>query len=398
MVYNYAMDIESLSDKNWNYLQTLLPAGWEEKARTSGAVQRCRGFDNVGHLLRTLLLHVGIGCSLRETSVVAKVAGWAQMSDVALLNKLRNSQAWLHWMCVEMLANRDLAMPSCAGMRMRLIDGTDVKEPGPSGSLWRMHYSVCVPAWTCDSFKITPCEGKGSGESLRQFDVAKDDCLIADRGYSHAIGIAHVHGKGGHVIVRLHPGALPLEDAQEKRFDVHEHVKTLEKPGQFSQWPVWIKTAQGQRISARLCAVRKAPEAILLAERKVHIKARKNSQVVGQKALEYAKWVMVITTVPEQKLGAYEVLEWYRIRWQIELAFKRLKTLAQFGHLPKYDENSSRAWLYGKLLVVLLTEQMQRNAKPFSPWGCDYSNEQYAADDEQEQSRERDETTSEQMA
>jgi hypothetical protein len=398
MAYRYDMDMESLSDQNWHYLESLLPAGWEAKARTSGAVQRCRGFENIGDLLRTLLLHVGLGCSLRETSVVSKAAGWAQMSDVALLNKLRNSQAWLHWMCVEMLANCDLAMPACDGLRMRLIDGTDVKEPGPSGSLWRMHYSIAVPQWTCDSFKITPCEGKGSGETLRQFDVVQGDCLIADRGYSHAAGIAHAHNKGGHVIVRLHPQILPMEDAQGKRFDVLEHVKTLEKSGQFSQWPVWIKTAEGQRIGVRLCAVRKAPETTLLAERKVRRKASKNSLAVGQKALEYAKWVMVVTTVPEQKLGTHEVLEWYRIRWQIELAFKRLKTLAQFGHLPKYDDNSSRAWLYGKLLMVLLTEQMQRNAKPFSPWGCAYANEQDDSNDEVEWSRERDETSNEQMA
>jgi hypothetical protein len=64
-----------------------------------------------------------------------------------------------------------------------------------------------------------------------------------------------------------------------------------------------------------------------------------------------------------------EVLEWYRVRWQIELAFKRLKSLGDAGHLPKRDPASSRAWVYGKLLIALLTEKMQRHAAAFSPWG-----------------------------
>ena len=64
-----------------------------------------------------------------------------------------------------------------------------------------------------------------------------------------------------------------------------------------------------------------------------------------------------------------QILEWYRVRWQIELAFKRLKTLAQLGHLPKYDDRSSRAWLYGKLLVALLAHKLMQVGRDISPWG-----------------------------
>lgn len=388
------MTIDNASDQNWEFIKTLLPSGWEEMARTSGAVQRCRGFDNVGNLLRTLFLHVGIGCSLRETSVAAKAAGWVRMSDVALLNKLRNSKEWLRWMCVQLLSGSNMAIPTSSQMNMRLIDGTDVKEPGKTGSLWRMHYSLSIPGWTCDSFKITPCNGKGSGESLTHFDVAENDCLIADRGYSHAADFAHVHENGGYAIVRLHPHVLNLEQADGKHFEVLDHVRMLTVPMQSAQWPLWITTGDGHRVSARLCAVRKSEEARMLAERKVGIKARKRAKMPGPKALEYARWMMVITTVPEEKLSLHEVLEWYRIRWQIELAFKRLKTLAEFGHLPKYDDDSSKAWLYGKLLVALLTERMRRYAESFFPCGCHYADER----DEESSRCAEDETECEQMA
>ncbi len=54
---------------------------------------------------------------------------------------------------------------------------------------------------------------------------------------------------------------------------------------------------------------------------------------------------------------------------EIELVFKRLKSLAQLGHLPKHDDRSSRAWLYGKLLVTLLTLKLIRIGRDISPSG-----------------------------
>ena len=85
--------------------------------------------------------------------------------------------------------------------------------------------------------------------------------------------------------------------------------------------------------------------------------------------LEFAKYVILFTTFPAQAFPAASVLEWYRTRWQVELVFKRFKSLAQLGHLPKRDDESARAWLYGKLLVALLVEKLIRHASAISPWG-----------------------------
>ena len=80
---------------------------------------------------------------------------------------------------------------------------------------------------------------------------------------------------------------------------------------------------------------------------------------------------MVFTTLPASQMATAEVLETYRFRWQIELVFKRLKSLLAVGHLPKYDEQSSRAWLYAKLFVALLTQKLVRLGATLSPWGYD---------------------------
>jgi hypothetical protein len=85
--------------------------------------------------------------------------------------------------------------------------------------------------------------------------------------------------------------------------------------------------------------------------------------------LEFAAYVIVFTTLPEESFAPGEVLEWYRLRWQIELVFKKLKSLMQLGQLPKHDAASARAWLYGKLLVSLLGRELMKLGRDISPWG-----------------------------
>ena len=110
----------------------------------------------------------------------------------------------------------------------------------------------------------------------------------------------------------------------------------------------------------------KSVDALLRTLRK---EAGRKGKQVRPRTLEFARYVIVFTTFPEAAFSAVQVLEWYRTRWQVELVFKRFKSLAQLGHLPKYDDESAKAWLYGKLLVALLVEKLIRHASAVSPWG-----------------------------
>ena len=362
----------TLADGNWDYLLTLLPADWQELAKSSGGVRRLRGAASLGSLLRTLLLHIAHGCSLRTTSVVAKAAGWADMSDVALLKKLRTCEGWLCALCVGLLRDSGMRLPQVhRGLCMRLVDSTIIKEPGDTGSQWRVLYSLRVPDWQCDDFRLTSAKGAGNGESLKYFSIKRGDCLLADRGFSQLAGIEHVHGNGGSVIVRLNDQSTPLELEDGSSAVLSHWLAQLCTPGQVGSLHVWLPAKKGttERIPARLCAVRKSVEAAALAVRKLKQQASRKQSKLREVTLEHSGWIVVLTTVDEATMSAPEVLEWYRVRWQIELAFKRLKSLGDVGHLPKRDAASSRAWVYGKLLIALLSEKMQRHAAALSPWG-----------------------------
>ena len=355
-------------NEDWDVLVSFLPGNWRQLAQASGALKGLRKDKSVEPLLRTLLLHLGCGYSLRETAVRASKANLADLSDVALLKRLRKSKDWLHALCVALFQERGVNVSQAGGLQVRVFDATTVKEPGRTGALWRIHYSVRLPSLTCDFFKLTTTEGRGTGESLAQFPIEDNDYVLADRGYSTALGIHHVVSSGAQVTVRVNTGSLPLQTSGGPSFDLLAALTSLKRAGTIQSWPV-VVVGEDVAVPGRVCAIRKTQEAIKIAHARLRKEAARKGKQVQARTLTFAKYVIVFTTWPETDFTAAEVLEWYRTRWQVELVFKRFKSLAQLGHLPKYDTESAKAWLYGKLLVALLAEKLIYHAVTVSPWG-----------------------------
>ena len=193
--------------------------------------------------------------------------------------------------------------------------------------------------------------------------------MLADRGYSHANGVHYVSRQKAFITVRFKPHTLLLQDKNQKPFRVLKHLKSIRRAGQTAIWEVLVPWQDQKPVAARLCVIRKSEAAIALAHKRLRRKASKRCSQLQSETLIYAKYVMVLTTLPALDYSGEMVLQLYRFRWQIELVFKRFKQIAQLGHLPKHDPESAQAWLYGKLFVALLTEKLIQQARALSPWG-----------------------------
>ena len=291
------------------------------------------------------------------------------MSDVALLKRLRSSEQWLGALASKMyLASRfgDRARVPPTARRITAIDATTVEEPGSTGTTWRVHYSIVLPEVVCDFYEITDVSG---GESYKRFPIQKGDILLADRGYSHRQGVADVVRAGGDVVVRLNSSNFPLTDESGRDFTMLSHFRRL-KGLSADEWAVWFK-AGDERFAARLCAVRKSKAAADAAKKRATHEASRKGRAIQAATLESAEYVAVLTTLPKGELTTEDVLDLYRMRWQIELVFKRLKSLLRLGHVPKTNDSSARAWIQAKILTALLIERLSTEARFFSPWGFD---------------------------
>ena len=171
---------------------------------------------------------------------------------------------------------------------------------------------------------MTPTRGAGSGEYLARFPVSEGDHILADRGYATAAGLRHVSAAGGRITVRANTGALSLRTPDGAPFDLLAAVSGLTNAGAVGSWPV--ATAGEAGVCGRICAVRKSAQAAARARRTARREARRQGSEVRPATLAFARYVIVFTTFSEEAFSAREVLEWYRLRWQVELVFKRLKS------------------------------------------------------------------------
>jgi hypothetical protein len=355
-----------LRDENWAVIESLLPEGWQDKIKELGAYQRKRAFAGPAELLRTLLIHVAEGHSFRVTATIAEEGGLADVTDVALNKRLRLAGEWLRWLAAGVIDK--WLRPGDANcveevQRIILADGTAVQEPGSKGLSYRIHYSLELSSLHCDQVKVT---GPKEAESFSQFSVQPGDLWMGDRGYAKRSGIHHVVSQRGDVLVRIGMNSMVLEDEQGDRFDLLKHLRTLRRQ-QVGDWPVMI-SYNGHQIMGRICAVKKSEAATRLAQKKILRVNRKKGRKTKPETLEAAQCICVFTTL-DQSIPAEIILMIYRIRWQIELAFKRLKSLLGTGHLHNKHPDSAKAWLYGKLLTACLLEALAAAATHFFPWG-----------------------------
>ncbi len=363
------MDTSTIIHEDWEILLKYLPPDWQEKAKELGALKRCRKIESPDTLLRVLLIHLAEGISFRSTAVYSQEAGLCDIKDTGLTYRLQHAQEWFHWIAQGLLGQ--LSSENEPGVVFkkftpRLVDSSMICEPGPTGSQWRLHYCFRLQNLSCDTFEIST---QKEGESFCRYSVEPNDLMMGDRNFCKRKGIVHVLDHQGHVLVRYHSLCLPLFNRNGKELAILPYLRTLTADS-IGDVDVWFKhPVDGRLIKGRILAVRKSLAAAEKEKKEILHEAAKKKRKTRPETYEYAEYIIVFTTLSRHYFSGEELLNMYRYRWQIELAFKRLKSIIGIGHIPKSNPENGKAWLYGKMILALLTELVHREAELFSPWG-----------------------------
>lgn len=352
------MNRTSLLSEDWNEVVTRL-GGSEAltaSARETKAFLRPRGIRSAVDLLRMVLAYaVGHG-GFRSTAGWAAAMGLADISDVALRQRLRNCGDWLTVLVGRLLAPH---VPSAAAGRLiRIVDATTVAKAGRSAKLgnglWRLHGAFDVPQERFSFFELTEEDG---AEQFDRAPVVAGEIRLGDRVYLQVDRLAAVLSAGGDVVVRAGWRGARWRDAAGRPVDLIKLLKTASS-GLIDR-PIWLERAAGQpALGLRLVAVRMPAPAGERARAKARRQAQKDGRTASDGTLAAADWTILVTSLNANQVSSHDVLALYRLRWRIELAFKRLKSLVGLNGPPGYDEASARPYLLAHLLCILLLEPL----------------------------------------
>ena len=348
-----------------------LPAGLDldTLARETKAIQRDRKIGGGANLLRLALARGPGGFSLRQSSGWVSLLGIAELSNPGVHYRMKQAVAFLAALVTRLLAAKvPGARLRWPGRTVCLADGTCVSKPGSKGTDWRVHGAFDLGGGGFSHLELT--DGHGAEALDRGVPVA-GEIRIGDRGYARVPALkrflADACGKAD-FIVRAGWNAFQLTTPRGKAFDLMSHLQNL--PAGMKPHEVNVRAAGARGETAlplRLIIQRKTPQAAEATRLALRRAAVKKGKTLDPRSLIAAAFMIVVTSLPVKEYKANDILAVYRLRWQIELAFKRLKSLLHMDNLPTRTEKTSRSWLYAHLIVALLSDDVSQDFLDSSP-------------------------------
>jgi hypothetical protein len=329
-----------------------LPVDLAAQAREFQAFTRARVLKTPEQLLRVVLLYSGLDQSLRTVSATSAQLGQA-LTDNAVRERLLACGPWLKALLQQMLPK-----PPAGGLRSRrliIVDGSVIQAPGAKTSDYRLHLGW---DWFAQSLAFLEITETKTGESLAHFTWHGGDVALADRNYAKAVGIAATVALGADVVVRLQPNNFRLQTLTGDPLDLAAALRganaattTVTLDAQFVH--------EGKTIPVWVHAYRLPEEAANRARQRCYRKAKKEMRGTPRAdTLLWCGWVIILTTIPPETLGAEVIGEYYRLRWQIELLIKRYKSLLHADQLrAKRGGALALIYLSGKMLYACLLER-----------------------------------------
>jgi IS4 transposase len=359
------VDVGEWLEFQWPVLMAFLGGGERVNAlaEKTGAFTRARKIGSPEVLLRLILMWAVAERSLMDTAAMAAEAGLADVSDVALVKRFAKAGDWLAALASELLVDAQPLLPE--NVRVRVLDATGITRGGKRGTDRRLHLGLDLGSNRIDSIELTNVKGS---ESLERFSVRAGEILVGDRAYGNRAGMTYVARQGAFFVVRFAWPAVPLESTDGQSFTLLDALRSLPEAG-VGEFAVRFAGPDGNRVDARLVAIRKSEPAAARARQKALRERTKQGQAaVNVRTLELASYLFVLTNLPPD-ISAESVLQLYRLRWQIEMKFKTLKSLLHLDNVPARNDESLRVYVLAKLLVALLIDSLLDEADSFSPWG-----------------------------
>jgi hypothetical protein len=214
---------------------------------------------------------------------------------------------------------------------------------------------------------LTVLPSKRSDQGLAQLvtrAVGANELGIYDKGFYKGPALQDLAERGGYFLIPYpHSVSVWQTDPQGQRqpLELSSALKTAVSSR--VQWShLWLGQAASQLGPVRLVAFRLAEENANRRRDALRKKCRAYGRTPTAQALVLAGWLILLTNAPPEKLPTQAVGYLYRVRWQIELVFKQLKSIFRLDVLPSQNASRVQCEIWARLLCALLLFVLHRHA------------------------------------
>jgi hypothetical protein len=299
--------------------------------------------------MRLALAYAVSDLSLKDVAAWASALEVAQITGPGLFYRLREAEGWLEQVLGQVLG--DQVPQAVGGWPVRVVDATVINGPGRKPVQWRAHVQI-DPA--TGGFRAVELTDDSGGEKLGRHRFRAGEVVLGDRAYATARGVHAVRQAEAHVIARFNPGNLRTYDAQRQRIQLTEKEGEVPLVGVVEyklEIPVPPKATKSHKIWKSDNAIAWLPARAIAARTRT------------------GEVIWILTTLECSQLPAIAVMGLYRLRWQIELLFKRLKSLLHLDTLPSREGPTAKSWMLARLIAAGLAQRLVQPSGPLSPWG-----------------------------
>lgn len=335
-------------------LRQELPADSADLARECQAFQRARVLESPEDLLYLVLLYSIGDLSLREIAGVCAGSG-KPLTDEAVRQRLAACPKWVEGLLGKLLPTSPLPAGAEGNWQLLLCDGSSISGPGATGTDYRWHLAYDPVAQQIRELHLSDVH---TGESLTRYQLGPGQVVLGDRAFAKAPALLATRASGAHVVVRMTPQYLPLWTRTGGTFDLVAALRAAGDQPRLS-FALEVRDGQsGQTLPVWIHALHLNEQACNRARRRAKHEARRRGRTPRAQTLFLSEWVLVLTTLPPEELSAEDILELYRIRWQVELVIKRYKSLLAAARVrAKRGSPLATVYLVGNLLFAVLVER-----------------------------------------
>jgi hypothetical protein len=349
---------------SWDWMQAQVEAvvDLDGVARETGALMRRNKVQDGKQLFRLSLMYGPGGLSLRGTAALAEEVGITSLSDKAVLGRLRKCGPMLERILLALLAahGATAAVAEVGDLELSLVDGSLICSSRRKNVTWRLHASYDPGRGRFSDLVVTDSK---IAERVDRTQIRPATVVVADRGYARVRDFNAVLADRADFVTRLGWRSVRLRNADGTPVDPLGDVPRDLCPRER------VVYVAGVVPPLRLIIAPLPPEKAAAQRKKVARKASKKSHRLDPRTTQAAGYLMLLTSLPADQQSTEAVLSIYRNRWQIELGFKRLKSLGDIDGLPTADPDLTRTWLLAHLIAAVLTEDLANQILGFSPCG-----------------------------